>query len=130
MDQCRFSYRAEPLEFDLYEELREQFDPDHEPAIIPNDELVFIHPIAEIVEDVHLLEYGILPDAGGWRDQDEGWAQDVRLYMQVRSRILWERAQELKTTGAGGGGKDPIDALFEGVNDEGQPLDWNAFTRG
>lgn len=69
-----------------------------------------------------MLEYGILPEAGGWLDQNEFWARDVRLYMRMRSRVLWERAQAMKDDHE----KDPLSALFKQDDAD----DWGAFTKG
>ncbi len=84
----------------------------------------FYHPLEDVIESVSLLEYGILPEAGGWLDQDEFWARDVRLYMRMRSRVLWEQAQALKDDQK----KDPLDVLL-GAEPDGA-ADWDAFAKG
>lgn len=121
-----FSYEARAPEIDLWAELRETLDPDPEtdtgPAIVENPE--FFHPIEDVIESVSLLEFGILPEAGGWLDQNEFWARDVRLYMRMRSRVLWERAQALKDDQK----KDPLDVLLGAEPDN--AADWDAFTKG
>jgi len=122
VDRRHFPYEAHAPEVDLYEELRETLDPDFEPEIV--DEPAFYYPLEDVVEGVSLLEFGILPEAGGWLDQNEFWARDVRLYMRIRARVLWERAQAMKQDS----GKDPLDALFGEDRDDAAP--WEAFTRG
>lgn len=84
----------------------------------------FYNPLEEVIESANLLEKGILPQAGGWLDQDEFWVRDVRLYRRIEARVLWERAQALKADGD----KDPLAALF-GEEQDGA-VDWDAFTRG
>lgn len=117
-----FSYEARAPEIDLYERLRETLDPDYEPELVEDPE--FYNPIETIVESVSLLEFGILPEPGGWLDQDEFWAQDVRLYKRMQARVLWERAQAMKDDHQ----KDPMEVLL-GAEPDGA-ADWDTFTRG
>lgn len=127
MGQWLFSYEAHPLAYDIYDELREVLDPDYEPPIIQKP--IWYNDIETIIEDVHLLEFGILPDPGGWRDQNEFWARDVRQFMKIRSRVLWERAEKLKHDTPDG--RDPVDALFDADSEHNAPMgDWDDFLGG
>ncbi|MBK8035296.1 MAG: hypothetical protein IPK17_38490 [Chloroflexi bacterium] len=40
------------------------------------------------------VHYRILPKAGGWDDQDSAWTDDLKLWLTLRARLLWERRRQ------------------------------------
>lgn len=123
MADANLPYEAHPAEVDVYEAVAVSLDTDAEPKRIENPE--FYHPFGYIAETVSLmLHCGVLPDAGGLNDQSAIWVDDMRLYMRVRERVMWERAEEMKHKQ----GEDPIDDLLGGGDDA--AMDWDAFAGG
>lgn len=89
---------------------------------------MWFNDIGVIAEDANLLEFGILPEAGGWHDQNEFWARDVRQFRTIRARVMWEHTQSLRDRLPDG--KDPVDALFDGAAEESAPSSWDDFAGG
>lgn len=54
----------------------------------------FYHDEDDVFEVCNMLllsEFHVLPDAGGWLDQDETWAHDIMQWLGIRARLKWER---------------------------------------
>jgi hypothetical protein len=65
-------------------------DTDKEPEDPPLD-FGFNYPLSYIVETSSVfLNHGILPNAGGWDDQDAAWTEDFLLFMTGYARARWE----------------------------------------
>lgn len=62
-----------------------------------------------------LRAFNVLPDAGGWNDQDADWTDDVFTYLALERRIKWERehAKEIEALMTGGDGL--VANLFGGL---------------
>lgn len=125
MDRRYFPYEARAAEVDVYETLRDALDSEDDDAP-PLETPIWYFPLDYIIETVHLLEWGILPDAGGWNDQNEFWVLDVRQYLRIRAAVLRKRSNDERARRDGG--KDPLAELFGEA--DGAATDWGAFTGG
>lgn len=74
-------------------------------------------------ETAPLVQYGILPQPGGWDAQDELWKQDYYTWSALQARAAWERRKPKATD------EDIITKLLNGEAGN-QPADWHSFHKG
>ncbi len=53
----------------------------------------YVLETGEIYVQTH---YQVMPEPGGWNDQDELWCKDMLTYLRGRARALWLYGEERK----------------------------------
>jgi len=58
----------------------------------------FTYPVEYVQMAVLFLDrWGVLPDGGGWSDQDSALIDDILTYQKLKDRIEWEAEHEVNT---------------------------------
>lgn len=74
-------------------------------------------------ETAPLVQYGILPQPGGWDAQDELWKQDYYTWSALQARAAWDRRKRDAHD------EDILTKLLGGKPDN-EASDWNSFLEG
>lgn len=85
---------------DQIERMESLLDDESDPPEI--GDFGFWHDADDVFDFCNILvlsRYRILPEEGGWLDQDERWSQDIKTWLWLRYRLQWERKHEGRDVG-------------------------------